>query len=251
MPGRGTLKGLGGLFWLNTEAQKKRLEEEEKRKAKEKFERENPLLDNLPEKRLYPQTDRTKQSIFNDKIERAIKKLPDSQVGHRLYRSLQTMLLKGNDYTDDEKQVYEHFLTLLHTAQENPYTESVTEDHLDACHEYLKSKLMRIEGQSPRNGKPSNYIATAPGGKRFAFAEPLYKPIKETNFYEELAQRNKKKKPPALDISVKGGDSHMISTLKDPVRKAYFEEKYRLKKQKERLELDAKLDEEFSEAKTK
>ena len=78
MPGKGTLKGLGGLFWLNTEAQKKRLEEEEKRKAKEKFERENPLLDNLPEKRLYPQTDRTKQSIFNDKIERAIKKLPDS-----------------------------------------------------------------------------------------------------------------------------------------------------------------------------
>ena len=43
----------------------------------------------------------------------------------------------------------------------------------------------------------------------------------------------------------------MISTLKDPVRKAYFEEKYRLKKQEERLAFDSKLDEDSSEAKTK
>lgn len=43
----------------------------------------------------------------------------------------------------------------------------------------------------------------------------------------------------------------MISTLKDPVRKAYFEEKYRLKKQQERFALDALLDEESTDVKTK
>ena len=56
------------------------------------------------------------------------------------------MLLKGNDYTEDEKYVYEQFLNLLHMAQENPYNEALIEGNLDACHEYLHTKLARVEG---------------------------------------------------------------------------------------------------------
>ena len=109
--------------------------------------------------------------MFNDKIERAIKKLPDTKVGHALYRSLQTMLLKGNDYTEDEKHVYEHFLNLMHVAQENPYQESLKEDQMDACHQYLHTKLYRLEAHSPRlHGRILEYVAEAPGGKRFSFA---------------------------------------------------------------------------------
>ena len=78
------------------------METEKLRKENEnkgKYERENPKLDNLSDKRMYSQTDKHKQSQYNDKIERAIKKLPDTNVGHNLYTSLQTMLLKGNDYS--------------------------------------------------------------------------------------------------------------------------------------------------------
>ena len=48
---------------------------------------------------------------------------------------------------------------------------------MDACHEYLKTKLSSLEGRSPYNGKPKDFIATSPDGKkRFKFGLPVYRP---------------------------------------------------------------------------
>jgi len=125
-----------------------------------------------------------KQSIFNDKIERAIKKLPDSDVGNAIYQSLQTILLKGNNYTEEEKAVYGHFLHLLHVAQENPIHGAFKENHIDACHEFLQAKISKLESRSPRNGKPFCSTAESPNGKRFKFAQPAYQPPKIDDFYQ-------------------------------------------------------------------
>ena len=87
-----------------------------KTKIKSKFDQNHPKLENLPNKRLYTIEDRKARSQFHDKIERCIKRLPDTDVGNAIYTSLQTILLKGNVYTEEEKLVYEHFLKLLHAA---------------------------------------------------------------------------------------------------------------------------------------
>ena len=49
----------------------------------------------------------SKKSPFHEKIERCIKRLPNTDVGKAVYESLQTILLKGNDYTEEEKLVYD------------------------------------------------------------------------------------------------------------------------------------------------
>ena len=82
------------------------------------FEIENPKLENLPNERLYTVTDDgsvggTKKSQFHEKLGRCIRRLPDTDVGRALYTTLQTIILKGNRYTDAEKNVYESFLKLL------------------------------------------------------------------------------------------------------------------------------------------
>ena len=55
--------------------------------------------------------------------------------------------------TKDEKVVYETFLTLLHAAQ-NHELESAREEKMDACQDFLKTKLISLEGRSQLNGKP-------------------------------------------------------------------------------------------------
>ena len=85
-------------------------------KIKSKFDQENPKLENLPNKRLYTVKDRKARSEFHDKIERCIRRLPNTDVGNAIYTSLQTILLKGNVYTEEEKLVYANFLKLLHAA---------------------------------------------------------------------------------------------------------------------------------------
>ena len=65
---------------------------------------------------MYTLSDRTARCEFHDRIERCIKRLPNTDVGKATYESLQTILHKGNQYTNEEKHVYDNFLTLLHAA---------------------------------------------------------------------------------------------------------------------------------------
>ena len=125
------------------------------------------------------------RSIHHDKIVNCIKRLPDSIVGHQLYSSLQTMILKGNNYTMEEEVVYGQFLSLLTTALDTAFTDAHMESHLDACHDYLVTKIRMLEGRSPRNGKISCYTAESPNGKRFKFGSPVYRPPKtDEDFYD-------------------------------------------------------------------
>ena len=89
-------------------------------------------------------------------------------------------MLKGNKYGEEEKQVYEQFLTLLHASQTHLH-ETFREDRIDACHDYLKTKLAALAGRSPRNGSPTEFCAESPDGKRFIFGAPVYKPAKNRN----------------------------------------------------------------------
>ena len=107
----------------------------------------------MPGKRLYTISDKARRSTEHDRIVRCVEQLPDSDVGHSLFNSLQTILLKGNQLTKDEKVVYETFLTLLHAAQ-NHELESAREEKMDACQDFLKTKLISLEGRSQLNGKP-------------------------------------------------------------------------------------------------
>ena len=79
------------------------------------------MLENLPNKRMYTLNDWSARSEFHDRIERCIKRLPNTDVGIAIYQSLQTILLKGNQYTVEEKFVYDNFLTQLHAAQNHQH----------------------------------------------------------------------------------------------------------------------------------
>ena len=81
--------------------------------------------------------------------------------------------------------MYEQFLNLLNTAQDTTISKAHMDGHLDACHDYLKTKISMLEGRSPRNGKPSSFIARSPNGKRFKFGSPVYRPPKtDEDFYD-------------------------------------------------------------------
>ena len=99
------------------------------------------MLDNLPNNRMYTLSDRTARCEFHDRIERCIKRLPNTDLGKEVYKSLQTILLKGNNYANEERQVYDSFIKLLHSAQDHLH-ESFKENRIDASHEYLKTKLL-------------------------------------------------------------------------------------------------------------
>ena len=90
-----------GLLKRNETRRQQALDEaqkvqEEAERAEAEFEKNNPKLANLPSRRLYGVTDQSTKSIYKDKIERCVMSLPDSEVGQKLYTSLQTLLLKGN-----------------------------------------------------------------------------------------------------------------------------------------------------------
>lgn len=73
----------------------------------------NPKMENFQGKRFFGNNDKTCRSPINDKLIRCAKRLPDTEIGRSIFNSLQTIRLKGNKISEDEKNVYEHFLLML------------------------------------------------------------------------------------------------------------------------------------------
>ena len=72
--------------------------------------------------------------------------------------------------------------------------------------------------------------------------------MKETNFYDPV-DKNKKKGRIVFDDSI--AENRLVSILKDPVRKVYYDEKYHLKKQAEKLAFETQVNKEISDRKKK
>ena len=105
---------------------------------------------------------------------------------------------------------------------------------MDACHEYLKTKLSSIEGRSPlHNGKPKDFYATSPDGKkRFTFGLPVYRPHK-TNSIDSSGSKDEEKEKNKIF------SNKLASLQADRDRTSFFHDRYMVKQlMKDREQMD-------------
>ena len=105
---------------------------------------------------------------------------------------------------------------------------------MDACHDFLKTKLSSIEGRSLHNGRPKDFMATSPDGKkRFTFGLPVYRPHKAANSIDSSGSKDEEKEKNKIVVN------KLASLQADRDRTSFFHDRYMVKQlMKDREQMD-------------